>query len=347
MAADLSVAGLKVRLWEHPDFESNIETVRRSREIELTGRSIAKVNGMIGGREGTARIDKVTTSLEEAVRDVSIINFQMPAYADEIVFEELAPHLKEGQNVVLWTGYFRSFRIGHRFGDLLQRKKISLWETNTQPFGSRVKAPGLVEMDQTLGRVFFSQFPRLDAGDGAVGELKEFYPLVELDNVLLISLINPNTLIHPTGSLLNVGRIEHSRGDFYLYREGITPAVGEVIGRLQKEIQSIMGVLSFSLLLNNQEAFWQDIIRAVGMGETIGPRSVESRYITEDVPYSLVPIAQIGEKLGVDVSMTRALVEIGSAVCRQDYWRTGRTLESLGLDRLSAEELTEEYSKRG
>jgi opine dehydrogenase len=82
------------------------------------------------------------------------------------------------------------------------------------------------------------------------------------------------------------------------------------------------------------------------MGETIGPTSLKDRYITEDVPCSLVPIALIGEKLGIDVSMTRAVVEIGSAVCAEDYWRTGRTLESLGLDAMTRSEMIETFSRR-
>ncbi len=88
------------------------------------------------------------------------------------------------------------------------------------------------------------------------------------------------------------------------------------------------------------------MVRVLGMGNTIGPTSLKSRYITEDVPCSLVPIALLGEKLGVDVSMTRALVEIGSAVCDEDYWHTGRTLESLGLDGLTGDEVIEAFSSR-
>jgi len=131
-----------------------------------------------------------------------------------------------------------------------------------------------------------------------------------------------------------------------MYQEGITPGVGEVIKKLQEEIESIMDTLNFSLTLCKQETFWQCIIRANGMGEIIGPQSLRSRYITEDVPYSLVPIAQIGDKLGVNVPIAHALVEISSAVCRENYWLTGRNLKSLGLDRLTKEEFIKMFSKK-
>jgi len=303
---------------------------------------------MIAGRQGIAKIDKVTTDLEEAIKDVNIIIFQVPAYVDEIIFKELTTVLRNGQNIVFWTSYFRSLRMGHLFRETINRKKISLWEVNTQPFGSRVKGPGLTEMDQVVGGLRFSKFPRLDNGSDVMQELKEFYPLEggEVENALLVSLINPNTYIHPAGSLLNVGRIEYSKGDFYMYREGITPSVGLVIKKLEENILSIMNTLNFSLKLCNQETFWQDIVRAHGMGETIGPQSIRDRYITEDVPYSLVPIAQIGDKLGVNTSMAHALVEIGSAVEGENYWLTGRNLKSLGLDRLTREEFTKVFSRK-
>ncbi len=69
MAADMALAGCSVRLYEHPAFAASIEHVRKTREIELTGRSIARLNGMIQGREGTARLDVVTTDAEEAISE--------------------------------------------------------------------------------------------------------------------------------------------------------------------------------------------------------------------------------------------------------------------------------------
>lgn len=115
MAADLSIAGVKVRLYEHPKYRLTVEHIIRTKEIQLTGRSIARVNGMIAGRQGMAKIDKVTTDLEEAIKDVNIIIFQVPAYVDEIIFKELTAVLRNGQNIVFWTSYFRSLRMGHLF----------------------------------------------------------------------------------------------------------------------------------------------------------------------------------------------------------------------------------------
>ena len=61
--------------------------------------------------------------------------------------------------------------------------------------------------------------------------------------------------------------------------------------------------------------------------------------MTEDVPYGLVPTSEMGKKAGVATPLLDALVVIASVVCQEDYRRTGRTLESLGLDKLSKEQI--------
>ena len=35
----------------------------------------------------------------------------------------------------------------------------------------------------------------------------------------------------------------------------------------------------------------------------------------------------------------RSIVSVGSSVCQEDYWSTGRTLETLGLDGKTPEEI--------
>ena len=69
-----------------------------------------------------------------------------------------------------------------------------------------------------------------------------------LGNVLAAALSNPNPLVHPPGALLNVGRIEHARGDFYLYKEGITESVCRTIQGLYRETKLLARELSTRLI---------------------------------------------------------------------------------------------------
>jgi len=61
------------------------------------------------------------------------------------------------------------------------------------------------------------------------------------------------------------------------------------------------------------------------------PNRLEHRYIMEDVPMSLVPMASIGELLGVNVPTIKAVIHLASLLHERDYWKEGRTVEKLGL----------------
>ncbi|GAH46306.1 unnamed protein product, partial [marine sediment metagenome] len=64
------------------------------------------------------------------------------------------------------------------------------------------------------------------------------------------------------------------------------------------------------------------------------------RYIFEDVPMSLVPIASMAQGYGVSVRGMESIIRLACIIHRTDYWKRGRTLRKLGIDRLSVTELT-------
>ena len=71
------------------------------------------------------------------------------------------------------------------------------------------------------------------------------------------------------------------------------------------------------------------------------PSTLNHRYIFEDVPMSLVPIAALGQHYGVSVRGMDSIIRLACIIHRTDYWRRGRTLEKLGIDQLSVGELTQ------
>lgn len=61
------------------------------------------------------------------------------------------------------------------------------------------------------------------------------------------------------------------------------------------------------------------------------PNRLEHRYLTEDVPMSLVPMASLGNQLGVPVPSIQAFIHLASLLHQRDYWAEGRTVDKLGL----------------
>jgi len=85
---------------------------------------------------------------------------------------------------------------------------------------------------------------------------------------------------------------------------------------------------------------WSDYHQTVPMEKSsIGPRNLKDRYITEDIPYGLVPMSELGKKLDVRTPIMDSFIEIASVLNQEDYRKTGRTLETLGLDKLNREQI--------
>jgi opine dehydrogenase len=55
---------------------------------------------------------------------------------------------------------------------------------------------------------------------------------------------------------------------------------------------------------------------------------------------SLVPIAALAKRYGVSVRGIDSIIRLACFVHLTDYWRLGRTLDKLGIERLSVSELT-------
>ena len=341
MAADLALRGHDVHLYEHPRFLDGFRTTLERGSIRLGGPS-ATVTGI-------ASLRRVTTVMEEAVRGTRFVHVVVPAFGHDLFFHELLPQLEDGQTVIVWSGDFGSLRLAWLLREEYPDKEILVAETNTLPYGTRQRGAAEVDLLLTAPRVIIAALPAKATGE-LLTTLKSVWPCLEAaDNVLAAALSNPNPLCHPPGSLLNVGRIQYSGGQFFMYREGITEAVSRVIKALYQETRALAAALSsevieyedgdFSTSASIMGAAFQvpatagvdtlDIIAGV-----LGPTSISHRYLTEDLPYGLVPMSQLGDKLSVDTPVIDSLIHLGSAVCSTDFWATGRTLETLGIDTL-------------
>lgn len=169
--------------------------------------------------------------------------------------------------------------------------------------------------------------------------------------MLHTSLNNMGAIFHPVLTLLNAGRIESTHGDYQFYIEGVTPSVARVLEVMDRErvtVAASLGIRARTAMEWLQLAYnatGEDLNEAIhnqqGYYGIKAPSTLNHRYIFEDVPMSLVPIAALGQHYGVSVRGMDALIRLACIVHRTDYWRRGRTLDKLGIDRLSVGELTQ------
>jgi opine dehydrogenase len=124
-----------------------------------------------------------------------------------------------------------------------------------------------------------------------------------------------------------------------------------VIKAVHEEVARTGEAIGIKMLEYPEESFWSKstimsvYFKAPGdMDDTVadiaGPSSMKDRYITEDVPYGLVPTAQLAHKFDVDIPIIDATIKLASVINQTDYYHQGRSLGELGIADLSQEELT-------
>jgi opine dehydrogenase len=157
-------------------------------------------------------------------------------------------------------------------------------------------------------------------------------------------------VFHPTIALLNAGWIETTHGDFQFYIDGVSPSVARLLEAVDRErctVASSLGIRArtgLEWLAMAYDARGTDLFEAIhnqtGYYGIKAPATLQHRYIFEEVPMSLVPIAALGQRYGVSVRAIDAIIRLACIVHNTDYWRKGRTLDRLGIADLSVEELT-------
>ena len=61
-----------------------------------------------------------------------------------------------------------------------------------------------------------------------------------------------------------------------------------------------------------------------------GPKLLR-RFLAEDIPAGLIPMASLADLAGVATPVTRLLIDAAALVARKDFWASGRTLTQFGL----------------
>jgi len=69
------------------------------------------------------------------------------------------------------------------------------------------------------------------------------------------------------------------------------------------------------------------------------PGQVETRWLTEDIPFGLATWSLLGDRLGVETPVIDSLVTLASATLDRDFRSETRGLESLGLTVLNDDAL--------
>jgi opine dehydrogenase len=75
------------------------------------------------------------------------------------------------------------------------------------------------------------------------------------------------------------------------------------------------------------------------------PRSLDDRYMHEDIGFGLVPMLALGRLAGVVAPVMDSLVTVASTINAIDYHRDGLNAEKMGLEGMAKEEAQAYFQK--
>jgi opine dehydrogenase len=341
IAAKLALEGREVALWEAPSHASALEPLLPGRQVRLTGE----------GGAGTATLAAVTTDAAAALASADVLIAAVPSYAHEPFADLLVPHLEPRHLLALLPGNLGSLAFAERLRRANGAAGPLLAEGDTAPYVCRKLGPDHAHIFGVVESIGIGVLGARRT-DEALGALEPLFPgLRPYPHVLAAGLGALNPVVHPPGVLMNAGRIEYAQGDFRFYEEGVTPTVARMIEALDAERRAI-GAAHGIELTPVAEAFstagfgpvgdlWATINGSRMLTQMRAPGSLDTRWLSEDVPYGLRTWAELAERAGVAAPVARALVQLGDVVVGTDSWSSGRSLADLGIDDLNDDDLHE------
>ena len=341
MAAHMALMGFTVVLFNRT--AAHVEVIKKRGGIDLESNE--------AGPHGFGKLALVTSDIGKAIKKAEVVMVVVPSSAHADVAMAVAPHLRDGQIVILHPGRtFGALEFAKVIHDHGSKADVTIAEAETFIYASRSDGPAQARIFRIKEAVPLAAFPATRT-QKVLDALAPAYPqFIDGVNVLNTGLNNMGAIFHPALTMLNAGWIEATHGDYQFYIDGVTPSIARVLEVLDRErvtIASSLGIRArtgLEWLKMAYDTTGEDLHEAIhnqpGYYGIKAPSTLSHRYIFEDVPMSLVPIASIGERYGVSVRGMDAIIRLACIVHRTDYWRRGRTVDKLGIADLSVSELT-------
>jgi opine dehydrogenase len=332
VAADLGRRGVEVRLWGRSG----------ERLAPLRDRGGVAYTGVLG--EGFSPIRLISTDLGRVMDGADLVILTVPAHAHEAMAARVAGHLAREQLLLAAPGHTLTLIPAALRRHGVRRPIVA--ETGTLPYICRMADPTTVRITVASRHLAFAVFPARER-DRVAARVAPLYPaIVPVPTVLDTVFLYGNAIHHPPATLLNAGRIEATGGDYYHYHEGISPAVGRLIDRLDTERRAVAAALGVETprFVDHffRMGYTTEAAHATGLAYEAfhqsepdrwikAPASLAHRFLDEDVPFGLVPLAELGRFAGVATPGMDHLIHLASVATGTPYRADGLTLTRMGL----------------
>ena len=331
MAAYLAARGYQISLY-----------ARQQERVDSFGDGTFHVQGIL---DQVVHIDLISCHMDQVIQGADMILVTTPAQYHKHVAQAMAPYLTDGQMIILNPG--RTFGSAE-FENTLQKcgckADIMLGETDTFLFTCRCNTVGnphiyFVKNEVQLAAVCPQNSAPMAAAMGQVFGAN----VVPEDSILYTGLTNIGMIFHPTPTLMNITRLEKGES-FRHYKDGITPLVASVLEQLDAERVAVAKAAGITVptvfdwlnitYSSTGDTLYHRIQNTNAYSDVYAPTTTNTRYVLEDVPTGCVPVASLGQYLGVDTPVINAIIDWSSTLYRTDFRATGRNQTNIDFGKL-------------
>lgn len=322
MAADLAIYGCEVALFEFADFFERVAFLKDNPVLEKFG------SADTNRRLGKAALKLVTSDLAEAVSGVELIVVPVPAYAHARVFKELVNVVADGQTVLIVPGNWGAWRLRRMLDEARPGNSVKIAETDVCTHicraGESFLGQGRVRTILERARIQLAAIPASDTAS-VMEMVRPIFPeMVAADNVLITSLTNTNPATHAPLMLMNAGYLETAKGNFMIYRDGASPAVTTMMDVLRVERDKVLSAFLPEIPAGTYDT-WSRLSKSRWIHDPceVAPVDLKHRYLSEDIPFGIVPVAVLGRIAGVPTPFNDAMIAMANVCNGVDYTQEG------------------------
>ena len=332
-AAVYSDRGFEVTLYDSAAYEQALKKVQELGTIELRG----KVR-MI------SKIAHVTMDPAEAVKDAELIAVHVMASRHEEVARAIAPYVHDGQHILIVPGNLGAFVFRKVFDEMGVTAKVTLTDQEGNLCPCRLSGDAEVTVGMPLKPKRIASLPSSDTAR-VIEALEGVWDFKANKNVFECALNANNVVMHIGTTVLSASKIESMGDQFVLFQHGFTPAAEQVGHKIREERLQVMNALGveehanplgmFDKVIHSEEHPEISVFRTLG-----GPDCIKHRYLTEDCGCGAAILLSFAKRLGIEMPVLKAFVEVAGIITEEDYLANGRTLENLGFGaEMSVEEI--------
>ncbi len=327
VAAVLSMRGFHVTLYDASRFAGRLEAVEQRGGITLLGE---------GQGKGTPA--RVTTDPARAIRGAQAIFVDVMSSRHEEIARQIAPHLEDGQHILIIPGNLGSFVFRQVFQELGVTADVTLTEKEGNFFPCRLTGEAEVTVGMPLN--LKGRAASLPASDTRrVLQALEGVVEYSANRNVFEGVINAGNVInHIASTVLSAPEIERKGDAFSLFQYAFTPAVVRCIDKIRLERQAVIEAMGMQVHKNPMGM----IAKVQHLEEhpeihtfyhhMDGPNALDHRYLHEDCGCGGAFAVSVARRLGLEMPVLSAFLCVAGTINGRDYLGAdGRTLENLGF----------------